>query len=166
VDPAGELLGEDKRGEIVVSGTNVCEGYFADAAETARVFRDGALHTGDVGYLAQGQLFVTGRVKDVVIVNGRNYDPTHIERIAMRVAGVRLAAAVSWQVDGAESLLIAIEQAGNQGDVPEAVRAAVAAELGLEPRHVLAFAPGSLPRTTSGKLMRSAAQQLCKARLS
>jgi fatty-acyl-CoA synthase len=107
-----------------------------------------------------GQLFVTGRVKDVVIVNGRNYDPSHIESIALRVEGVRLAAAVSWRVDGAECLVIGVEQAGGHRDVAEAVRARVAAELGLEPRRVLPLAPGSLPRTTSGKLMRGAAREL------
>lgn len=139
-------------GEIVVRGPSVSDGYFETA--THRAFRDGALYTGDRGYLSEGQLFVTGRLDDLLIVAGRNYAPETLEAVAESIDGVRQAAAVTVPgTDGAE-LCVAIERRGAGPELEERVRAAIAAAIGVHVTRVVSVA--ALPRTTSGKLRRSA----------
>jgi fatty-acyl-CoA synthase len=160
VGDMGQELPERTRGEIVVESPSLGDGYVGSSTGPTP-FRDGRLFSGDIGYLSNGQLFVTGRRKDTVIVNGRNYDPHVIEASATSVEGVRLAAAVN--VAGAEGdlLVVLVEQSGKEAArTGEAVRARIAAELGLAAR-VVCLAPGRLPRTTSGKLKRAAARALC-----
>ncbi len=156
----GELLGERRVGEIVVRGSSVADGYEAQPAATALSFRDGALHTGDRGYLADGELFVTGRIKDTVIVNGRNYDPHTIEAVAEAVAGVRLAVAINVAGSDGDELALIVESAKRDAAFADSVRANVAASLGVHAARVVCVAAGVLPRTTSGKLRRTAAKAL------
>jgi fatty-acyl-CoA synthase len=89
VDEAGRAVPERVIGEIVVDGPSVTTGYFSDAAATRTAFRDGRLHTGDLGYFAEGRLYVCGRSKDLIILRGRNYFPQDIEKIISEVDGVR-----------------------------------------------------------------------------
>jgi len=84
VDDDGNELPERSVGEIVFRGPSVTAGYYRDGAATAAAYTDKGLHTGDLGYLVDGELFVTGRKKDVVILNGRNYDPQTIEWLVAR----------------------------------------------------------------------------------
>src|SRR5262249_1757472 len=82
-------------GEILVQSPGVMQGYYRDPEETARAIRHGWLHTGDLGFLdAEGYLFITGRMKDVIIVRGQNVIPSDIEEAADHVAGVRYSAAI------------------------------------------------------------------------
>jgi fatty-acyl-CoA synthase len=159
VDPEGQQLPERTAGEIVVRGPSVSGGYFGQDESDA--FRDGALHTGDQGYLAAGRLFVTGRLDDVVIVAGRNYAPQAIEAVAQSVAGVRLAAAFNGHGTDGEELWVAIERRGNDANIEEQVRVAVGAAIGVHVARVRVVA--ALPRTTSGKLRRRAARVLCES---
>src|SRR5690606_20182655 len=109
---AGRPLPDGSRGEIVVKSPSLGEGYFELPSESARVFRPEGLRTGDVGYLRDGQLFLTGRSKDTIIVNGRNYDPAVIEAVATAVEGVRLAAAVNVPGEAGEALGVLVERRG------------------------------------------------------
>jgi fatty-acyl-CoA synthase len=160
--PDGERLPEKELGEIFVEGPSVTDGYWADEEATKRVFADGGVKTGDLGYLSEGELYVTGRLKDTIIVRGRNYDPTPIEVAAGRVEGIRMGnvAAFSISDELTERIVVAAEY--REGDL-EAIQAeivrVVQRDVGLTVSEVVLIEPGSLPKTTSGKLQRSATRK-------
>ncbi|HEV8629377.1 MAG TPA: AMP-binding protein [Thermoanaerobaculia bacterium] len=165
-DDDGRELPAGRVGTVWVHGPSLMDGYLGDPAGTARVLRDGWLDTGDLGFLAGGELFLVGRRKDAVIVRGRNHAPEEIEEAAGAVAGVRPGgvAAVGWLPEAAdeEELLLLVERArGDEVDGVDALvtacREAVLAAVGLAPGRVASLAPGTLPRTSSGKLRRGEA---------
>jgi fatty-acyl-CoA synthase len=161
VDEAGHVLPERRVGEIVLRGPSVNAGYFRLPEASARVFRADGLHTGDLGYLANGELYVTGRKKDLIIVAGRNYDPGAIEAQALTVPGVRLAVAVNFTTPDGDALGVLVERTGSDDErLAEAVRASIAAAIGIHAARVVCLAVGSLPKTTSGKLKRAEARRL------
>lgn len=161
VDTAGAELSEGQVGEIVVSGPSLGEGYAGDAAATARAFTEHGLKTGDRGFIRAGRLFVAGRIKDTLIVNGRKYDPHVIEQCAEQVNGVRRAAAVNLSGADGEALVVLVECAIEARDeLAEGVRARIAAHIGVAVARVVCLPAGALPRTTSGKIRRSAAKTL------
>lgn len=161
VAPDGTSLPERHAGEIVVTGPSLADGYENLPENTQATFHDGELHTGDQGYLADERLFVTGRLKDVVIVNGRNYAPQLIEEVTGGVDGVRCSIALNRAGEQGDELWLLVERQGRADRaVQEEVRARVAAALGVAVDGVVCLSPGKLPRTTSGKLRRSAARSL------
>jgi acyl-CoA synthetase (AMP-forming)/AMP-acid ligase II len=161
------LLPPGKVGRLSVRGPSLMEGYFGCAQATAAVLCDGWLDTGDLGFLDQnGELYLTGRAKDVLILRGRNHDPAEVEHVASSVEGARhgCAVAVSRRQDEAatEALLVFVEharQASREQITALSIRvaAAVLVATGLATERVVVLAPGSLPRTSSGKLRRGAA---------
>ena len=163
-DPAGRQLAEGRIGEVMVRGPSLMEGYLGRPEATAATLRDGWLATGDLGFLHGGELFLTSRAKDVVILNGRNYSPVEIELAVDRLPGVRTGCvvAVSHLPEGAtgERLLVFVEH-GREATAEElaglegACRDAVLAATNLRPEAIQILAPGSLPRTSSGKLRRA-----------
>ena len=92
----GRGVGERAVGEIVLAGPSVMLGYYKQDALTAQTIRDGWLHTGDLGYLSGGELFVCGRAKDIIIVNGRKYHPQDLEWAVDALAGVRRGRVVAF----------------------------------------------------------------------
>lgn len=161
VDERGDALPDECAGEIVVTGPSVATAYVGAAQDSTRTFRDGRLFTGDRGYLSRGQLFVTGRMKDTLILNGRKYDPHVLEYWAEQVPLVRRAVAVNVARDVGEVLVVVVETTeSKQTDVAHAVRAQLAANVGVQVHRVVNVAVGSLPRTTSGKLRRGATRAL------
>ena len=120
-----EIVGADDRqrarpgevGEILVQSPGVMQGYYRDPEGSARALRDGWLHTGDLGFLdAEGYLFITGRIKDVIIVRGQNIVPTDVEEAADHVAGVRYSAAVGLESErtGTQRLHVVAEVRGDR----------------------------------------------------
>jgi fatty-acyl-CoA synthase len=169
VDEAGAELPTGKVGRVWVQGPSLMDGYLDDPDATARALRDGWLDTGDLGFLREGELFLTGRAKDVVILRGRNYAPEEIERAVEGVAGVRTGCVVaaSWLPEEApgEALALFVEAsraatASERAALPEACREAVLGATHLSPDRVVVLAPGTLPRTSSGKLRRGEALRL------
>lgn len=161
--PGDPPLPGDRVGRLWVRGPSLMTGYLDQPEATARVLVDGWLDTGDLGFLHRGHLYLTGRAKDVVILRGRNYPPDEIEHALDRVPGVRTGCAVatSWLPENGEreELFVFVEYARDASDeererMPEACHKAVAAATGLDPDHVEVLAPGTLPRTSSGKLRR------------
>ncbi len=159
VGPAGAQLPPSYVGRIRVKGPSIMDGYLGRPEATAKALCDGWLDTGDLGFLFDGELFLTGRAKDIVILRGRNHSPAEIEHAVDAVAGVRrgCTVAVSWMPEGAprESLLLFVEQ--RQDATPAEVAALAAAcgkavltATGLAADEVLVLAPGTLPRTSSG----------------
>ena len=148
-------------GHIEIRGENVTAGYYrGSAAPAAEPPADGWLDTGDLGLLSDGQLVVTGRAKDLVIVNGQNFYPHDFERVAQQVADVdanRVAAAGVRLADeqGGEGLALFVLHRGElEGFVAKArgIRRAIAEQTGVE---VAAIVPvAQIPKTTSGKLQR------------
>jgi fatty-acyl-CoA synthase len=145
------------------------QGYLGDPEGTARAVRAGWLDTGDLGFIEDGELYLTGRAKDVIILRGRNHSPAEIEQAVDAVAGVRAgcAVAVSWVPDGApgEVLALFVERsrratAAELAALPDACREAVLGATGLAIDRLEVLAPGTLPRTSSGKLRRSEALRL------
>ncbi|WP_280465282.1 AMP-binding protein, partial [Nocardia brasiliensis] len=154
-DDAGETVAERSIGEIWVRGPSIAHAYLGAVSATHHTFRpDGWLRTGDLGYLAEGELFVTGRVKDLLILNGRNIDPQRVEWVAETVAGVRAGGVVACTRpgSGSEELVVVAEcRTADTTKIPAALREAVAAALGIPVHDVATVAPGTVPRTTSGK---------------
>ncbi len=150
-------------GHIWARGPTLMEGYHGQRAATRRVLRDGWLDTGDLGFLHDGQLFICGRAKDLIIVRGRNHSPVEIEQVAEAVPGVRMggAVAVGHLPEGAdcERVMLFVERArGAAADdegIREACRRLVLAEAGVEIDDVVVLAPDTIPRTSSGKVRRA-----------
>jgi fatty-acyl-CoA synthase len=165
VDPASdEELPDRHVGELLIRGTSVTPGYYKRPDATAQLLRDGWLHTGDLGYLVDGELVLCGRIKDVIIVGGRNVFPEDIERAVATIDGVRAGNVIAFGVDGyksKESVVVVAEVRSNDvNGLSRTVHERVTRAVGVPPRDVLLVQPGTLPKTSSGKLQRA----LCKER--
>jgi fatty-acyl-CoA synthase len=154
-DESGALLPERAVGEICFQGPSVAAGYFNRPDATAESFRDGWLRTGDLGYLADGELYISGRLKDILIVNGRNYYPQRIEWLVDEIPGVRKGSAVVFTRPGksSEEIIVAAETRAPEG-LADQIKARISEEFQLSVSEVALVAPGSLPKTSSGKLQR------------
>ena len=125
---------------------------------------DGWLRTGDLAYLAEEELVVCGRLKDVIIVGGRNVFPEDVERAAASVDGVRAGNVIAFGVEGRKGkeavVVVAETKADDHRPVRQAVAVRVLEAVGVPAEEVILVSPGTLPKTSSGKLQRS----LCRAR--
>lgn len=167
VDEAGQHLGERAIGEVVLRGPSVMVGYFNDPEASSGAMRDGWLHTGDKGYLADGELFICGRIKDMIIVAGRNYYPTDIEWACNEIPGIRKGNVVAFGLggfgDGPERVVVAAESKATHeqhAEIEKAVKARVLQLVGVKVDEVLLLEPGALPKTSSGKLQRRKTRQM------
>ncbi|HEX4498685.1 MAG TPA: AMP-binding protein, partial [Thermoanaerobaculia bacterium] len=174
VEPEATVaLPERRVGEIWVAGDSVAHGYWNRPEESDRTF--GArladepetwLRTGDLGFLDRGELFITGRVKDLIILRGRNYYPQDIELTAERAHPALRAgsgAAFSVETEGEERLVVVYEvdrHAEAFPEIAEAVRRAVAEEHEAVVHEVVLVPQGGVPKTTSGKIQRRACRDL------
>jgi fatty-acyl-CoA synthase len=158
IDADGERVPDGHEGQIVTRGPSVTAGYFADADATAAAFRDGWLHTGDLGFVHDDQLYVTGREKDLMIVGGRNYHPQDVEWAAAGIEGLREGNVVAFSCDGAaaERVVLVAERRPDADSLKIAreLSARVRSRLGLVVNDVMVIESGELPKTSSGKLRR------------
>ncbi|NDE59559.1 MAG: fatty acyl-AMP ligase [Acidimicrobiia bacterium] len=160
VDPDTRVdLPERHVGELLLRGTSVTPGYYKRPEATQAMFHDGWLCTGDLAYLLDGELIICGRIKDVIIVGGRNVFPEDIERAVGSLDGVRAGNVIAFGVDGYKGKETVVVVAEVKTDRPDEVRDAIhhaALEVsGLPPRDVMLVRPGTLPKTSSGKLQRA-----------
>jgi acyl-CoA synthetase (AMP-forming)/AMP-acid ligase II len=150
-------------GEIRVRGPSVTSGYFNEPELTRDTFAGGWLKTGDLGYLVDGEIYVCGRMKELIIVNGRNYYPQDLEWEASRVQGVRKGNVIAFgtrkPMGDRERVIVAFETGAGDAVAREAlaheVRKAVRSATGLSIDDVVAVDVGVLPKTSSGKLKRN-----------
>jgi acyl-CoA synthetase (AMP-forming)/AMP-acid ligase II len=164
----GTAAREREVGEIAIRGDSVARNYFVGPGELEPLERDGWFRTGDLGYLADGLLFVTGRVKDLIIRGGRNYFPQDIERAIEPLEGVRLNGVVAFgcydDADGMERIIAVIEIDTLDQNVILALRdrarRAVFDTLEVTLDDVILKRKGWIPKTTSGKLQRAKARSL------
>jgi fatty-acyl-CoA synthase len=157
VDEQGHALPERRVGQIVTRGPSVTPGYFRNDEATADALREGWLHTGDLGYHADGNLYVCGRLKDLIIINGANHYPQDLEWAVGELEGVRRGNVCAFSVmrDGTEQLVMLAE--ANRGDAARLRREiaqVIYADFGLQVADVLISPVGTLPKTSSGKLQR------------
>src|SRR5215831_1254335 len=157
----GRRLRDGSVGEIWFRGPSVAAGYFRDPEATRHAFRtDGWLRTGDLGYLEGGELFISGRSKDILIVHGRNYYPQGIEWQVEEVPGIRKGNVVAFSVPAAdtEEVVVVAETAEVDPEKRKALAHTVTTHLNttlsLVAADVVLLGPGELPKTTSGKLQR------------
>ncbi|MGW0179301.1 SDR family NAD(P)-dependent oxidoreductase [Nocardia sp. NPDC003345] len=160
-------------GEIWVGGDSVAQGYLGNEEKTRETFgavltdgRGGFLRTGDLGFVSDGHLFVTGRSKDLLIVDGRNHYPQDLELTVENAhPDVRAGCVAAFTVDGAERgelpvVVAEVKATGATGlaEIADAVRAAVALEHGLAVHDVVPVRPRSIFKTSSGKIERRASR--------
>jgi fatty-acyl-CoA synthase len=165
VDPAtGVAVADRQVGELELRSPSVTPGYYRNPEATVQTFHDGWLRTGDLAYLADGELVVCGRQKDVIIVGGRNVFPEDVERAVGSVDGVRAGNVIAFgslRSRGRESIVVVAETRSDEvRTVHESVVTRVRDAVGVPPVDVVLVRPGSLPKTSSGKLQRS----LCRER--
>lgn len=164
VDEHGQPLPDRQVGEVVFAGPSVTAGYFQNVEATHATFQPDGLHTGDLGYLVQGELFVTGRKKDLIILNGRNYDPQSIEWSVAELPGLRKGNVVAFSRPGSSSEeLVVVGESKTPAEEHETLKQTISTHVrenfGLVVAEVVLLEPGSLPKTTSGKLQRSKTRQ-------
>jgi len=171
VDPdSREPLPDRAVGLIQVRGPSVMPGYFENDEKTREAIDpEGWLSTGDLGYLVDGQIFICGRQKDVIIVNGKNYYPQDLEWVAGDVEGVRTGNAVAFasyeEGLGREAVVIVAETKEKDGhdQLATRVKTAVSNATGLMPDKVVIVEAGTIPKTSSGKLQRAKARDQYEA---
>lgn len=157
VSERGEDLADRRVGEIIVQGPSVTPGYFRNPEATEAAIREGWLHTGDLGYRADGNLYICGRIKDLIIINGANHYPQDLEWAVGELAGVRRGNVCAFSVvrDGTEELVVMAE--ANRADAPrlrKEIATAIFADFGLQVADVVISPVGTLPKTSSGKHQR------------
>ena len=163
---AGAVLPDRGIGRIFFRGTSVMAGYFRDDAASAAALKDGWLDTGDMGYLKKGYVYIVGRAKDIIIVNGRNYWPQDLEWAIEQLPGFKSGDIAAFSITQAEGHEVAavlvqcrISDPAERMALREAIRAKVRALTGMTCLVEL-VAPRTLPRTSSGKLSRVKARSM------
>jgi fatty-acyl-CoA synthase len=160
-------LGERAVGELRLRGPSVMAGYYNEPELTREAFAGGWLRTGDLGYIAGGNVHICGRSKEVIIVNGRNYYPQDLEWEAGKVVGVRKGNVIAFGTlkpyNDRERVVIAFETGAPEDErqaLKGEVRRVVQQALGLTVDDVVPLAGGVLPKTSSGKLQRAKTREL------
>ena len=176
-DKDGKAVPERTEGYLWFRGASATSGYYRNDEATAKLFAGGPVITegelpwvnsGDRAYQADSEIYITGRVKDIIIKSGRNLYPHEVEELASRVDGIRKGCVVAFglkgEKTGTEKLVIVAESREENREKRAAVVAAINEEvsrgLGLPPDRVELIPPGSIPKTSSGKLRREETKQL------
>jgi acyl carrier protein len=169
LDEAGHEVGERVEGRLEFKGPSATQGYYRNPAQTAKLLHDGWLDSGDRAYLAGGEVYITGRVKDIVIRGGRNLYPQEIEEAVGQVEGVRKGCVAVFgspdPVAGTERLVVLAEVRPGAADarLRDAVSRAVLGAIGEPPDAVVLAPPHTVLKTSSGKVRRSACRELFEA---
>jgi fatty-acyl-CoA synthase len=153
----GKRTPDGVEGEVRARGPSIAPGYHDRPERPSAVDSDGWLHSGDLGYMMDGHLYVTGRVADRIVLQGRSFHPQHIEWVIASIEGVRSGgvAAFSLAASHGERLIVAAEVLlGNRAAVVPKIREKLRADFGLTSAEIVCVPPGSLPKTSSGKMQR------------
>jgi fatty-acyl-CoA synthase len=166
-DAEGRPVRERVEGRVQFRGPSVTAGYFRDPEATQAILHDGWMDSGDLGYLAEGELFITGRRKDLIIKSGRNLYPQEVEEVVGDIPGIRMGCVAAFGVAeperGTERLVVVAESRQTTPEGQARLQAAVIARvvdvLGIPPDTVVISLPGSVLKTSSGKVRRSATRE-------
>jgi acyl-CoA synthetase (AMP-forming)/AMP-acid ligase II len=166
-DEDSKPVEEGTIGRIMVRGPSITRGYFNDPEVTARTIRGGWLDTGDLGFRYKGNIYIAGRAKDLIIIRGRNYAPQEIEELLAGVEGMRTGCvvAVSQMVGEEGEQLIVLAERDARTQLPDEkiaseIKERIISGISLTPYHIEILAPGTLPRTSSGKMRRADALRM------
>lgn len=167
-DTKGHPLADRHVGQVLLKGPSVFRGYLDREALSRDTLAGGWLHTGDLGYLADGELYICGRVKDTIIVNGRNYYPQDLEQAAADVGDVRKGRVVAFGTQaapGRDRIVVVLEATDSHPakDLADRVKGRIVEATGVLVDEVLIAATGTIPKTTSGKLQRVRVRHLYEA---
>lgn len=157
VDDEGGSLPERSVGQVVARGPSITAGYFENPEASAEGWKDGWLQTGDLGYFAEGALYICGRIKDLIIIRGANHYPQDIEWAVGDLEGVRRGNVCAFSVmkDGTEELIVSAEAGRADAErLREEIPRVVRQSFGLVPADVVLTRVGTLPKTSSGKTQR------------
>ena len=168
VDEVGQEVGERREGRLEFRGPSATSGYFRNEAKTRELFHHGWLDSGDRAYMASGDVYITGRVKDIIIRAGRHIYPQEIEEAISDIPGIRKGCVavfgVTEQASGTERVVILAETRATTASTRAALQARayeVATDIaGVPPDEVVFAPPRTVPKTSSGKIRRSAAKEL------
>jgi 1-acyl-sn-glycerol-3-phosphate acyltransferase len=168
IDEKAVEVGERIEGRLEFRGPSATRGYFRNPEETAKLLRDGWLDSGDRAYVADGEVYITGRVKDIVIRGGRNLYPPEIEEAVGAVEGVRRGCVAAFgspdPATGTERLVVLAEvrptSAASRSTLRDAVSRAVVDAIGEPPDDIVLAPPHTVLKTSSGKIRRSACRAL------
>jgi len=168
VDETDRELGERREGRLEFRGPSATSGYFHNAAKTQELFHGAWLDSGDQAYMAGGEVYVTGRIKDIIIRAGRHIYPQEIEEAIAGISGVVrngvAAFGITDQSSGTERVVVLIETAETDLTARKALQAlaqeVVTDILGAPPDEIVLAPPQTVPKTSSGKIRRSAARDL------
>lgn len=159
----GAECGPDRVGELVIRSESLFDGYYSRPDLTAKVLIDGWYHTGDIGFVSDGEVFITGRKKDLIIVAGKNIHPEDLEEVACRHPCIRDGRAVAFglydEALGTEEIVVVAELAPGADrsttEIERAVRASILTELGVAPRTIVFKPDRWIVKSTAGKPSRS-----------
>jgi 1-acyl-sn-glycerol-3-phosphate acyltransferase len=167
VDDAGREVEERREGRLEFRGPSATSGYFRNEAKTRELFHDGWLDSGDRAYMANGDVFITGRIKDIIIRAGQHVYPQELEEAVGDIAGLTKGAVAAFGVtDPASGTERIVTLAETQADAAEweslktRARTVVAEIVGSPPDDIVLVEPGTVPKTSSGKIRRAAAKEL------
>ncbi|SEL96598.1 1-acyl-sn-glycerol-3-phosphate acyltransferases [Syntrophus gentianae] len=173
VDASGHELPEREEGRVEFRGPSATQGYFNNPQATSQLFHDGWLDSGDRGYIAGGEIFLTGRAKDMIIRGGRNIYPHEVEEVVGEIPGVRKGCVVVFgspdPASGTERLVVLAETRESDEEkrqrLREGINAVVVEVLGEPADELVLVPPGTVLKTSSGKLRRAATRALFEAGL-
>jgi 1-acyl-sn-glycerol-3-phosphate acyltransferase len=168
VDEAGNPLPDRREGRLEFRGPSATSGYFENPQATAQLLRGGWLNTGDRAYLADGDIYITGRIKEMIIRGGRNIYPYEVEQAVAALPGIRKGCVAVFPSDdpdtGTERLIVVAEsrerEPVRQNELSVAIRQQVIDMLGMPPDDVMVTPPHTVLKTSSGKLRRGTMRTL------
>lgn len=168
VNDNDDVLPERMVGNLQFRGPSTMQGYYNNPKATQAIYHDGWLDSGDLAYIAGGELYITGRRKDLIIKAGRNLYPAEIEELVGVIPGVRQGCVAAFEVSddqsGTEQLIVVAEtrekSKSGRARISDAIKNAIATTLDIVPDHVLLVEPHIVPKTSSGKLQRAACKLL------
>lgn len=165
VDEANNVLPERMVGSVQFSGPSAMQGYYRNPAASEPIYHEGWWDTGDLGYFADEEIFITGRKKDLIIKAGRNLYPETIEDAVSNVPGIRKGCVIAFGVadaaTGTEKIVVVAETNASEKteQLQDAIIERVSIDIGVPPDQVIIVRPHTIPKTSSGKLQRSACKQ-------
>jgi amino acid adenylation domain-containing protein/non-ribosomal peptide synthase protein (TIGR01720 family) len=164
VDETNRIITEDKIGRVQVNGPTIMAGYYNNPEANAEVLvGDGWFNTGDLGFLHEGRLTITGREKEVIIINGNNYHNYEIEAFVEEVSGVEITYSAAWgnsdSEKGSDSLVIFFTPTDTDFDfqmhVLKNIRQHIISKIGIQPEYIVPIEKKDFPKTNSGKIQRA-----------
>ena len=172
VDPDGRELPERKEGYLQFRGPSTTSGYYRNPEATKKLIMDGWLDSGDLAYMAEGEVFITGRSKDLIIRAGRNIYPHEVEEAIGNISGVRKGCVAAFGTTdphtGSEQLVVLAEtretESAKTNTLKKQIMTIASDLLGLPPDVVVLAPPHTVLKTSSGKIRRSACKDLYENR--